>query len=338
METFAQVSGISVPAPVQAAVAELYRAVFGQPFETFKEGGLNLVRSVLGFDAAVWGSGVYSTNEMLSVSTVNLPPAVLMAYAATWQAQDFVRSAALATPGRAFRNEDVVPLADYHQTDIYRAFSRPSGIEHALGIVHHDPVTDLGEIVFLFRADPASEFTHEERALLEFLSPHLVIAWRQSQIAHHYRAAAQGKAVGAPGQESYAVADSDGLVHAAGEDFCVALRAVAPGWKGPRLPSELAPLQRGDCSILVLGDSEFAVRRGETRHLFSASRREGTLGLTQAEIRAARLYAAGMTRRDIATRLGLSTSTVRNQLASAYEKLDVHSKVELLRALNNALK
>lgn len=330
-------SGISVPAAVQATVAELYRGVFGQPFETFKEGALALVQSVLPFDAAVWGSGVHSTNEMLSVSTLNVPPEMLMTYAATWQTQDFVRAAAVAEPGRAFRNEDVLPLADYHLTDIYRQFSQPARIEHALGVVQRDTLTDLGEMVFLFRADPAAAFTDEERTLLEYLAPHLVIAWRQSQLAHHYRAAAQGEAMGATEHEAYAVADSQGLVHAAGEDFCLALRSAVPGWQGPRLPAELGPLQRGDCSLLALGEYEFTVRRGETRHLYAVTRRTGAMGLTPAETRAARLYAGGMSQRDIAARLGVSVSTVRNQLSSAYQKLEVHSKIELIRALNRPL-
>jgi DNA-binding CsgD family transcriptional regulator len=327
-------SSISVPAAVQTTVGDIYRAVFAEPFETFKESALRLLQPVLSFDAAVWGSGVHSTNEMLSVSTLNVPSDMLLVYAATWQPHDFVRSAAVAQPGRAFRNEDILPLADYHRTPIYREFSQPAGIEHALGLVQCDPVTDLGEMVFLFRANPAAAFTEDERALLEYLSPHLVVAWRQSQLAHHYRAAAQGAAVAGAEHEAYAVTDAHGLVHAAGEDFCKALRSVAPGWRGPRLPADLAPLQRGDCSVLVLGDHEFTVRRGETRHLFAATRRAGALGLTPAETRVARLYASGLSQKDIAARLGVSTSTVRNQLASAYQKLDVHSKIELMRALN----
>jgi DNA-binding CsgD family transcriptional regulator len=265
---------------------------------------------------------------------VDFPLPALMAYAAHWQAQDFVRDAAVAEPGRAFRPDDLMSRADYERTPIYREYSKPAGIEHAVGIVDRNPVTDLGELIFLFRADAAAPFSEADRSLVETLAPHLVDAWRQSQIAHHYRAAADGFGASFHGHDGYAIADAAGVLHAAGEDFTRAVRAVAPEWLGPRFPPELAPLQRGDVSTLCLGDYEFTVRRLNDRRLFAVAPRGGTFGLAPAEARVARLYAAGATHREIALRLGVSVSTVRNQLASVYLKLDVHSKLELIRAVN----
>jgi DNA-binding CsgD family transcriptional regulator len=327
-------SQLGVPKSIQSAVADLYRGVFNLPFETFKEETLQRLQTILPFDSAVWGSGVHSTNEMLSLSFLNQPLATLMTYATIWQPQDFVRAAAVANPGRAFRNEDVMALDRYHQTEIYLGFSKPAGIEHALGIVERNETTDLGEMVFLFRADPHDPFTNDDAALLEYLSPHLVIAWRQSQIAHHYRAAAEGAAVGFHEHDGYAVADHQGIVHAAGEDFCLAVRAVAPAWQGPKLPPELGPLHAGERASLVLGAYEFTVRRANDRTLFAVAPRSGALGLSPAETRVARLYAGGLTQRDIAVRLGVSASTVRNQLSAVYLKLDVHSKIDLALRLN----
>jgi DNA-binding CsgD family transcriptional regulator len=327
------VNPLSVPKPVQAAVADLYRGVFSLPFETFKEETLRRLQPILPFDSAVWGSGVHSTNEMLSLSFVDQPVPTLMAYATTWQPQDFVRAAAVANPGRAYRNEDVMPLAQYHQTAIYREFSRPAGIEHALGIVERDAVTDLADIVFLFRADPKAAFTDADVALLEYLSPHLVVAWRQSQIAHHYRAAADGDQAGFHEHEGYAVVDTQGVVHAAGENFCIALRSVVPTWQGPKLPAELSALLEG-AAALSLGAFEFTMRRAGGWSLLAVAARSGALGLTPAEARVARLYAGGMTQRDIAAGQGVSVSTVRNQLSSVYYKLGVHSKIDLARVLN----
>jgi DNA-binding CsgD family transcriptional regulator len=325
---------LSVPKPVQLAVAELYRGVFSLPFEVFKDTTLRRLQAVLRFDSAVWGSGVYSTNEMLSLSYVNQSVAQLMAYATTWQQHDVVRAAIVANPGRAFRNEDVVPLERYHQTPIYLEYMKPEGFVHAIGIVERDEVADFGYILYLMRADLDDAFTEDDVALLEHLSPHLMAAWRQSQIAHHYRTAANGAAAGFHAHEGYAVADLQGVVLAAGEDFCTALRTVAPTWLGPKFPAELKPLLDGERPSLILGDYEFTVQRANDRNLFAVAARAGTLGLTPAETRVAGLYAGGMTRQDIATQLGVSASTIRNQLSSVYLKLDVHSKIDLARALN----
>lgn len=327
-------SQLKVPRPVQLAVAELYRGVFTLPFEAFKDATLRRLQTLLRFDSAVWGSGVYSTNEMLSLSYVNQSVDQLMAYATKWQQHDVVRAAIVANPGRAFRNEDVVPLEQYHQSAIYREYLKPEGFVHALGIVERDEATDFGYILYVMRADPADAFTDDDVALLEHLSPHLTAAWRQSQIAHHYRTAANGVAASFHAHEGYAVTDLQGVVLAAGEDFCMALRTVAPTWLGPKFPPELGPLLDGERASLALGDYEFTVRRANDRNLFAVAARAGALGLTPAEARVAGLYAGGMTRRDISSRLGVSASTIRNQLSSVYLKLDVHSKIDLARVLN----
>ena len=325
---------VSVPKTVQLAVADLYRGIFTLPFEVFKESTLRTLKPLLRFDTGVWGSGVHSTNEMLSLSFVDQSIESLMEYAAKWQPEDFVRAAAVAHPGRGVRNEDVMPLEAYHRTAIYLEYSKPAGIEHALGIVERDEATDLADIVFLFRSDPADPFTEDDVVLLEYLSPHLVSAWRQRQIAHHLRAAADGDAAGFHEAEGYAVVDGTGIVHAAGEDFCIALRRAVPKWQGPTVPADLKPLLDGERISMMLGDSEFRMRRTHGINLLAVAPRSGALGLTPAEARVARLYADGITQRAMAARLGVSASTVRNQLSSVYLKLDVHSKVDLVRVLN----
>jgi DNA-binding NarL/FixJ family response regulator len=50
-------------------------------------------------------------------------------------------------------------------------------------------------------------------------------------------------------------------------------------------------------------------------------------------MRAALLFAAGSSYKDITAHLGLSTHTVRNQISSAYRKLGIHSKFELAKAI-----
>jgi DNA-binding NarL/FixJ family response regulator len=56
--------------------------------------------------------------------------------------------------------------------------------------------------------------------------------------------------------------------------------------------------------------------------------------LSRSERRVATLYAQGLMHSEIALQLGVSGSTVRNQIAAAYRKLGVNSKVALLHALS----
>lgn len=320
-------------AEIHDLVTRIYEGVFELPFAEFRQASLERARRLIPFDSAVWGSGVYSSNVILSATPIGVPVEVLQAYVERWQDQDFVRAAAVGTPGRAFRNEDVMDLEAYHRTPIYLDYSRPAGIEHALGVVQRHPITDLGEMVFLFRADRNTPFTEAEVTLVEAISRHLVTAWRQRQVAHHYEYALREGGVGPIWPDGYAVADGQGLLMAVGDAFCLALRRLLPDWTGPYLPAELmTPLRAGREGVRIDND-EFTFRRGAGVNLLAVARRASDDGLSVSERRVANLFARGMTHAEIAERLNVSPSTIRNQLASVYAKLGVHSKMELARRI-----
>lgn len=60
--------------------------------------------------------------------------------------------------------------------------------------------------------------------------------------------------------------------------------------------------------------------------------------LSPGELRAAQMFAQGQTSSQIAEALTLSRYTVRNQLSTAYRKLEVHSKVEMARTLSGGMR
>ena len=57
--------------------------------------------------------------------------------------------------------------------------------------------------------------------------------------------------------------------------------------------------------------------------------------LTSRELAVSREFASGKTYKEIAADLGVSPSTIRNQLQSAYAKLGVTTKIELAKQLSN---
>ncbi|MBI1890537.1 MAG: helix-turn-helix transcriptional regulator [Burkholderiales bacterium] len=63
--------------------------------------------------------------------------------------------------------------------------------------------------------------------------------------------------------------------------------------------------------------------------LCSASRGDTLQRLTPAETVVAKLFSAGMSNREVAVALGVSTNTVRSQLTRLYSKLNVHNKIQL---------
>lgn len=56
--------------------------------------------------------------------------------------------------------------------------------------------------------------------------------------------------------------------------------------------------------------------------------------LSEREFAIAERYAAGETYKEIAAKLHIAPSTVRNHLAAVYRKLEVKNKPELIRALS----
>jgi len=69
-----------------------------------------------------------------------------------------------------------------------------------------------------------------------------------------------------------------------------------------------------------------AGRRAEDHPVLASS-------LTGREEEVLGLLAAGLSNRQIAERLGLRPQTVKNHVSRVYEKLDVHSRLELLGSL-----
>jgi DNA-binding CsgD family transcriptional regulator len=310
----------------------LYEDVFRLAVDRFKEDSLARLRDVIPFDSAIWGSGAEDPQLIFGIAACDFPFERLVAYSVHWQRHDVLRSAVSRRPGECLRNEDLGPVEDHYASEIYREFCGPSGIEHAMGVTLIDSVTNVGELVFLFRADRSAPFSDLERDRLGQTMPHLVAAWRHRLLWHvagHARTADLSPG-GLPG--GHAVVDGAGQVHASDAAFGLRMRALFPDWLGPRLPPELSAAIAGVATSVRVGGQTFRLHRGGDRHILSLAA-ETALPLSPAEARVAERFASGMTAPRVALDLGISRATVRNHLTAIYEKLGVHSKVELVRRL-----
>ncbi len=101
------------------------------------------------------------------------------------------------------------------------------------------------------------------------------------------------------------------------EEIETAVRAVLDG------RFYLSPAVARD-TILPAAKGEAAATQGYERTPSEAGKT-----LTQRELEVLRLVGAGLGNKEIASRLGLSMSTVRTHLNNAYEKLGLESRVEL---------
>jgi ATP/maltotriose-dependent transcriptional regulator MalT len=132
-----------------------------------------------------------------------------------------------------------------------------------------------------------------------------------------------------------------------------ALQAAAPGWLACQTPRSLGLLARSQAlladdaeaeagyrlSIERLGQCQVAPELARSHLLYGEwlrrqRRRRGAREqlLTTQETQIARLAAAGVSNRDIATQLFLSTATIDYHLRKIYRKLDVTRRGSLPRA------
>jgi DNA-binding CsgD family transcriptional regulator len=82
--------------------------------------------------------------------------------------------------GRPYRLSDVVTPAEFHQTDLYREFYAPIGIEYQISFA----LPSTGEeILAIALSRIETDFTNEERELLAVARPHLIQVYRNA--LHH---------------------------------------------------------------------------------------------------------------------------------------------------------
>ncbi len=117
-----------------------------------------------------------------------------------------------------------------------------------------------------------------------------------------------------------------------------ALREQWPDWTGGRLPEPLASLVATAAqtqSAHTYSSSSQVVHihpvEGEIFMRIRARNQIDTLG--ERELDVAKRFAEGHSHKEIAQALGLSPSTVSNQLSAVYVKLHVSNKAELAQLL-----
>lgn len=320
-------------ASLHEIIARIYDDVFHIPFEDFRLHVMHLLGELIPFDSGAWAAGAHDENIVYDWQLVNQEPHIIAHYAMNYGNEDFVRRNAVAHPGKAFMIEDFYTIGQWHELPIYGAFCQPLGIEYSLGAAGVDPLTKLEELIVLWRCDTSPPYTEAERVILANCVGHMFAAWRHRQMIHLFEHASATPDTQQQRIRSHAVINEAGLIHAASSDFSALLSEAYPAWRGPAIPEAVLARVDADERSFVVDDLEFTVTPGTQRHLISVSERTETSILTSAEARTARLFAANKTAGQIAEECGISQSTVRNQISSAYAKLKVHTKLELARQL-----
>lgn len=303
---------------VAGLLLELHRGCRKQPVETFPHWAMGLVREVISNSAWFWGSGCEIDGEIIVHGFMfdNISPESML----EWKQYEYIDICSR----RLLEERNVVHNFTHEMlkgTEIYRRFYRSLHIEQFMGIYAYKPYSGLYDGITLYRSDPGTPFTQDERVALQCLVQHL-IETRHINYLEHLASGMQRVQ-----QQSLAAADGKGVIHVMDDGFSGLMQAEWPDWRGPSLPEPLAKIVASGPYI----GRAIAVHAEPVLDMFllKARMRTAVDGLSRRELEIARHFADGLTNKEIAQKLGLAPATVRNHLSSIYLKLGVGSKAEL---------
>jgi len=306
----------------------LYGASHEAPLGEFQDKALNLLKSAVSFDSAIWGTGCYSADGLgwNSVYLHNEPREIIAEHEHV-KHQDTVSFAvrphaattmAFHSP-TALRGRDKSAIRDY-----------VARFGHQNAIISSEINQDTGYAywVSLYRAEAERQYSDRDGKLAAIIAPHLREALRINRVLHMERVRSM------EGDGAMAIADAKGVVYHTEPVFTALLRNEWSAWDGGALPQEL-------WHALTAGDGRYAgkaivVRRVcVTDMMFLKARKRSAVDALSARERAvARYIAQGLSHKETARVLGTAPQTVRNQIQAIHDKLGIHNKAELVSQLD----
>ncbi|MES1951032.1 LuxR family transcriptional regulator [Salinisphaera sp. S4-8] len=311
---------------VDVFIANLYQSIEHCRTDSFRETALQLLANVLDFDAALWGSGNYTSSVFHSVVTIGLEPDYPRALEQT-QGINPILPALMNNVGHAVDMRSVIDDAAFRDSRIYRECFSGYGVERILSYIAYDARSHVYTLLSLYRFDAERAFSEDERQIFERIAYHLIAAESHAFFFHvalrdrlpHTRVQA-------------AVCDDHGLLYQAQPGFIDLVEEAFGPWQQPHLPFALPP--PGESCLC----NDLHIENEPLGDLFCiVVRRANPLDALQSRDR--EIVAAicrGMTFKDIGRELHLAPSTVSNRLYRVYRKLGVTSRSSLVRLIHRS--
>ena len=246
---------------------------------------------------------------------------------------DFTTPAMHAQPLRAVCvNDDDPRWKQSHPS--WRSFQARYGIHHQLGVSIPFEGSETFAHCYLNRGAASPRYGTGEVDALTALAPGIGEALLINRL---YAGARQGLEDTGSGEQPLAVTDNEGWILFPNADFCRAWPRLSEiAWVSePRLPKSWLEGERGAIRKLHAAgwQCEVTPAHGGLRVALRRNVQGAGAMLTPRQTEISRLYCAGYSGKDIATRLRVSPATVRVHLRETYLTLGVTSRSGLRSAL-----
>ncbi|HEX6706069.1 MAG TPA: LuxR C-terminal-related transcriptional regulator [Albitalea sp.] len=305
----------------------LYRAARELPTQAFQDHALRLIKPLLRFDTAIWGVGTRDgkTIKARAAHLHEVDPVALTEWKAI-NGRDKVTQLGLGNVGRTVHAHIPTLYAESADAE-YRAYAARWKRRDMLGTAMSESTPGDLQWVSLYRHD-AGLYTDHERLVCESLMPHFAEALRINQTIEQSRDATVAQVVGE--RRCLALADADGRLRFAHDDFLLLLRLEWTEIDEPRLPEPLVAAIAEHRTATFVGNAiKVRIRYSADLYLLDAEQKTLIDSLPPRRARIAALFAEGLSHKEIARRLRIAPPTVRNQIAAAYRDLGISSRTQL---------
>lgn len=319
----------------------LYALTHEQPIEHFQNAALVLLKAVVPFDAAIWGSATVALGgiDIHSCHLHNKTPDMVADYEEVKHLDS--ASSGMFDKSKATQGFDTNSFFDGRHKrpirDFMSKFEQPHFLLTTDLKARTSDTSQLLHWITLYRAKQNAHYSASDMKRLHMFSPHLKQALALNWSAHLSQAAVFTIKVGGANKPLYASAIADLKGHVYGCDaYFMAFVSKACG--EDYACSSVLPI--GLTTSLAMGKRSFVwqqmVVNCQAEHgLIILRLREQTMAdtLTKREREIAMLVTKGRTYKQVAAELGNAPNTVRTQLQTIYNKLGVNNVAELVRAM-----
>ncbi|AGF77996.1 CheY-like receiver domain and HTH DNA-binding domain-containing response regulator [Desulfocapsa sulfexigens DSM 10523] len=314
----------------QIFIGKLIHSINRFPAGQFKQQVMDHLMKLIPFDMALWAGGYTQELQLNNVFLYNLPNSLMD----SWEQikhQDKLLAGLIANPGKTLDVFDFYSRHERENLAIYQQHSKLFGIENAISTAIPNPKTGLLEIMSLYRQNPEQTFTDKEQLAKQFVFPLMINALHANQIQHMVNLAKVNST------SALVLCDNKAWIRFSEPECIQLLKQQWPQWSGPVLPKSVAAWLHTKASLPLKRRKLVFIRKqiDDMILLQVYPANDVTDLLSKREDQIARIFASGLTYKEIATDLELSPATVRRHIESVYKKLMVSNKIELHQALHS---
>lgn len=324
------------PEEANELLVQLYALSHEQPIEGFQNAALILLKPVIAFDAAIWGTATTGLGgiDIHTCHLHNKTPEMVADYEEVKHLDSASSSmferpkATMAFQTNAFfAGRDKRPIRDF-----MTKFEQPHFVLSTDLKAQASGASSLLHWLTLYRAKQGAHYDATDVKRLHLLAPHLKQALALNRASYLGKTAAtrEGRSLRAT-----AIVDSKGFI-LSHDDQLMVLVSKACGedyTKSMQLPPELVAQLSSGKKVCIW--QHLVVRWHAEHGLIIVKLRTQTVvdTLTDREREIALLVAKGRTYKQVAGDLCKAPATVRNQIQKIYSKLEVKNIAELVEAL-----